>query len=156
MPVNFNPNLTFTNQMQENQSVVSQKPEVAAAKPAESDSFKKSGSFKEDISNIAKFFATLSEMTKATVKAIGYGFGTVGAFLAGNWLFNVLPNGFKKGNSLKQAFTHPIKNIGRTGKIIAGLAGVSVAGYQIIKGKLIANQLTANIDHQLKTGHRTV
>ena len=123
------------------------------SQPAEKQPEKRSG-LREDISKIAKFFTTLGEMTKATFKAAGYGALTVAASLTGFWAFGAVPKGFKKGNNVLDAFKHPIKNISKKGKVITALLGLGVASYHLIKGKLIANQRTANVDHQLKTGHR--
>ncbi len=128
---------------------IPQQPVIAAEKQPE----KRSG-LREDISKIAKFFTTLGEMTKASVKAVGYGTLTVGASLLGFWTFGAVPRGFKNGNNIIDAFKHPIKNISKKGKVITALLGLGVASYHLIKGKLIANQRTANVDHQLKTGHR--
>lgn len=153
MQVNFNPNITFRSQTEPAQTEVQQQPALTQTEP---DTFKKSGSVKEDIGKVAKFFTTLSEMTKASVKAMGYGAVTAVGFLAGGWLFGSLPRGFKKGNSLLDVFKHPIRNISTKAKVITGIATAAVAGYHIVKGKLKANQRTANVDHQLNIGHRTV
>ena len=123
------------------------------SQPAEKQPEKRSG-LREDISKIAKFFTTLGEMTKASFKAVGYGALTIAASLAGFWAFGAVPKGFKKGNNVLDAFKHPIKNISKKGKVITALLGLGVASYHLIKGKLIANKRTANVDHQLKTGHR--
>lgn len=149
MQVNFNPQIAFRSQTAQPQAS-----QQEVTKPAESDSFKKSGSVKEDIGKVAKFFTTLSEMTKAGVKAVGYGAVTVAAGLSCGWLFGALPRGFKKGNSLKQVFKQPLKSVSTKAKVLTGLATAAVAGYHLIKGKLSANQRTANVDHQLKIGHR--
>lgn len=151
MQVNFNPVVSFKHQTptSTNNSTTSVAQVVVVP-----ENQKKSG-FREDISRIAKFFTTLSEMTKATVKAAAYGGLTAGAFLAGFWTFGALPRGFKKGNSLMEVCKRPIKNISTKGKIITTLATLGVASYHLIKGKLVTNQRTANVDHQLKTGHRT-
>lgn len=151
MQVNFNPQIAFKSQTVQPQAETSV---VVTTKPTKPDSFKKSGSVKEDIGKAAKFFTTLSEMTKAGVKAVGYGAVTVAAGLSCGWLFGALPRGFKKGNSLKQVFKQPLKSISTKAKVLTGLATAVVAGYHIIKGKLSANQRTANVDHQLKIGHR--
>lgn len=154
MQVSFNPNVSFKQQntdvlQNKNSQPVVQQPAVTVV-PAE----KKSSGFREDLSKIAKFFTTMSEMTKAAIKAVGYGALTTATFLAGFWSFGTLPRAFKKGNSLIDAFKHPIKNISTKGKLITAAAGLGVAAYHIIKGKLASNQRTANVDHQLKTGHR--
>ena len=159
MQVSFNPNVSFksqtpqfANQIQNSaaQSIpqTGVAPVVAAAEP------EKRKGLREDISKIAKFFTTLSEMTKASFRAVGYGALTVAASLTGFWAFGAVPRGFKKGNNILDAFKHPVKNISKKGKVITTLLGLGVASYHLIKGKLISNQRTANVDHQLKTGHR--
>ena len=163
MRIYFNPSMSFKQQMpkdvQEQEKTLQQLP-AAKALTQEQDAYaatkkqKKSG-FVEGLSKIAKFFTTLSEMTKAIFKAVGYGALTVAASLTSFWAFGAVPRGLKKGNSIIEAFKHPIKNISKKGKIITGILGLGVVSYHLIKGKLSANQRTANVDHQLKTGHRT-
>ncbi len=157
MQVSFNPQVSFKQQNKDllqdmSNRGIAQQP----ALPVLTSEKKKSSNFREDLSKVAKFFTTMSEMTKATLKAIGYGALTTATFLAGFWSFGTLPRAFKKGNSLIEAFKHPIKNISTKGKLITAAAGLGVAAYHLIKGKLISNQRTANVDHQLKTGHRAV
>ncbi len=114
----------------------------------------KGNSIREGVSKTAKFFTNISEMTKASAKAVGYGTMTAGATFAGFWIFGAVPRTVKNGSL--EAFKSPIKSLSTRGKIITIAAGVLVAGIELIKGKLRANQKTANVDHQLKTGHRTV
>lgn len=112
------------------------------------------GSLREGLSDTAKFYTNAKEMTKATAKAVGYGTIAAGATFAGFWLFGAVPRSIKEVNLL--AFKNPLKSLSTKGKVLTALAGVAVAGYELIRGKLRANQKTANVDHQLKTGHRTV
>ena len=49
---------------------------------------------------------------------------------------------------------HPLKAVGKSGKIMAGIGAGAVLAYQLITGKLEANQKTAVIDHKMYTGHR--
>lgn len=96
-------------------------------------------------------------MANSALKGLFYGAMTGAAFLSGSWLFKSLPNAFKKeGPTLKSTLIHPLKNIGKSGKILAGVASGVVLAYQLIAGKLEANQKTAVIDHKLKVGHRDV
>lgn len=148
MQVSFNPNISFKQQPMV-QNIVPQVNTVYI--PQEN---KKSSGFREDISKVAKFFTTLSEMTKATIKAVGYGTATAGISLAGFWAFGTLPRSAKTWKTFVSAFKNPVKNISKKGKIISTVAALGVASYQLIKGKLKSNQRTANVDHQLKTGHR--
>ena len=116
---------------------------------------KKRKGFMEGISNITKFFVSLGEMTKASIKAAWYGGLTMLGGLAGFWAFGALPQTYKSAEgSLTKIFTESFKNISKTGKIISGVAAAGVATYHIIKGILKMNQRTANVDHALKTGHR--
>ena len=108
------------------------------------------------IANVAKFFATTTEMVKGTIKGSAYGILSGAAVLGGSWLFGALPRGFRKGGSLKDVCTHPLKNIGTKSKVVAALVTLAVGSYHIVAAKLKANQKTANVDHQLKTGHRAV
>ena len=153
MYVSFNPNVSFKQQAPHmpKDNVQQTHKQTAVIQTQEE---KKPSGFREDISKIAKFFTSLNEMTKASFKAVGYGALTSAVSLAGFWAFDAVPRGFKKGNKILDAFKHPIKNISTKGKVITAILGLGVAAYHIIKGLLITNQRTANVDHQLKTGHR--
>ncbi len=110
---------------------------------------------KERGADVWKFFASANAFTQAIVKGLAYGVATGAAILAGSWLFNTLPKAFtKEGPKFVEIFKHPIKNINKSGKVLASIGTILVAGYHAVKGKLDANQRTAAIDHKLKTGHR--
>lgn len=153
MRVSFNPAVSFRQQsVQQPQTVA-----ASATTTAEIPKKKDVGlGFREGISNIAKFFVNLNEMTKASLKAVGYGALTAVGTMTGYWALGAFPRGFKEGNSVKDVFKHPIKNISKKGKVVSAVAALGVASYHLIKGKLVSNQRTANVDHQLKTGHREV
>ena len=114
----------------------------------ENNETKKNGT-KNFVANIAKFFTATEEITKGTAKGAVYGTMTGIGVMAAGWLFNTLPKGFKKGNSLKDVFAHPIKHINKGIKISAGISTVAVAAYHVIRGKLQANQRSAFIDQKL-------
>lgn len=116
---------------------------------------KKRKGFMEGISNIAKFFVSLGEMTKASLKAVGAAAVTVAGTMTAFWAFGALPKALQQGKeAIKEVCKHPIKNTSKAGKVVAGIAGAGVAAYYIIKGILTMNQRTANVEHALKTGHR--
>lgn len=116
---------------------------------------KKPKTLKEGAANVWKFFTVANQMANSTLKGLFYGAITGITFLTGSWLFKSLPNAFKKeGPTLKNTLLHPLRNIGKSGKIIAGVASGAVLAYQLVTGKLDANQKTAVIDHKLKVGHR--
>lgn len=143
------------------------KPVTEGVSKAENDSFtnsaqnvpgQKSGkSFNESVANFWKFFSVANQMANAALKGLFYGALTGVSLLTGSWLFKSLPKAFsKEGPSLWQTLRHPINNISKTGKVVAGVGSGLVLAYHLIKGKLDANQNTAVIDHKLKVGHRTV
>lgn len=118
---------------------------------------KKPKTLRDGAANVWKFFTVANQMANSALKGLFYGAVTGMAFLSGSWLFKSLPNAFKKeGPTLKNTLIHPLKNIGKSGKILAGVAAGAVLAYQLIAGKLEANQKTAVIDHKLKVGHRDV
>ncbi len=118
---------------------------------------KQKTTLKEKFANVWKFFTNLGQMTKATLYGIGYGAATAATLLAGSWFFNTLPKAFsKEGPKFTQIFRHPISNISKSGKIIAGVGAAMVFAYHLIVGRLNSNQKTAVIDHKLHVGHRDV
>lgn len=110
---------------------------------------KQKKSFKERIASVAKFFTATEEITKGTAKGVVYGTMSGIGMMALNWLFVSLPKGFKKGNSLKETFKHPVKSISKGGKIASAVVGAGVLVYHIVKGKLQANQRNAFVDQKL-------
>lgn len=118
---------------------------------------KKKGGFMEGVSNIVKFFKALGEMTKASLKAVWYGGLTMLGGVTAFWAFGALPQTFGSvQGSFKEIFKQSFKNISRGAKIASGVAAGLVAAFHIVKGILITNKKTANVDHALKTGHRDV
>ncbi|MCM1339176.1 MAG: hypothetical protein NC191_05855 [Muribaculaceae bacterium] len=110
---------------------------------------------KDKVANVWKFFVTTGKMIGAAVKGVVYGAATGVALLGGSWLFNSLPKAFaKEGPKLWATIRHPLTHISKSGKIIAGIGSALVLGYQLIAGKLRANKGTADVDHQLYSGHR--
>lgn len=152
MPITFNPNVSFkqqtTPQMPLNpvtESIYTPKQEPPAKKPSK---------FVNGISNIAKFFASVGEMTKGIAKGVFYGTTTAVATLGGFFLLGGLPKAAKNGKvALKEAFKHPLKNTPKTGKVLATILATGVAATHVIKGILNKNQRNADIEHKLQTGH---
>ncbi len=111
--------------------------------------------FKDRIASVWKFFSVTNQMAISSLKGLFYGALTGIGLLGGSWLFNSLPKAFtKEGPKLKTVIAHPLKHIGKSGKVIAGIGAGVVLGYQLVAGKMAANQKTAVIDHKMKTGHR--
>ena len=53
-----------------------------------------------------------------------------------------------------EALKHPMKSLGKYGKFIAPAVAVATFALDVISAKLHANKRTADVDHELKTGHR--
>lgn len=113
--------------------------------------------FNESVAGFWKFFSVANQMANAALKGIFYGALTGLAFLTGSWTFKSLPKAFsKEGPTIWQTLRHPINNISKSGKVIAGVASGAVLAYHLVKGRLESNQKTAVIDHKMKVGHRNV
>ena len=179
MQVSFNPNVSFKEQyptlqamshyasyapMQASKPVpvaedrseieaLKAKVEALEASVAQQPKPKKASFVRRAISGVAKFFAAAGQMIKATAKALFYGAATAAGTLAGAWLVGTLPKAIKNGN-VAEVLRHPVKNIGKAGKIVAGVLTAGVMGLHLLKGWLKSNEKTANIDHRWKTGHR--
>lgn len=111
--------------------------------------------FKEKSASFWKFFASANQLANAYVKGLFYASATGAGLLGASWVFNTLPKAFKKeGPKFAEILKHPLKNIPKSGKVIAGLGAIAVMGYHAVQGKLRANQRTAEIDHKMKIGHR--
>ena len=118
---------------------------------------KKKSSLNESVADVWKFISVANQMANASLKGLFYGTLTGVSLLTGSWIFKSLPKAFsKEGPGLWQTLRHPINNIGKSGKVIAGIGSSAVLAYHLVKGKLDANQKTAVIDHKLKVGHRDV
>lgn len=112
-------------------------------------------SIRERIAGVWKFFASANRLIQAYAKGIAYATVTGFGVLSASWLFNSLPKAFmKNGPKLSEVVKHPLTHISRSGKIFAVVGAVGAMGYQALKGHLSANQRTADIDHQLRVGHR--
>ena len=115
---------------------------------------KNKSSINEKIANVWKFFASLDELTRAYLRGIFYG-AEAGIATAGiAWIFRALPKAFTKEATLGGVIKHPLKHIGKAGKVMAGIAGAGVFAINAIAGHLQKNQRTAVIDHKMKVGHR--
>lgn len=157
MKVDFNPSVNFR------ANSVNVEPNVQTAQPQVPDvqisqvSQKTSKTIGENVASVWKFFTVANQMANAALKGLFYGALTGVALLSGSWLFKSLPKAFsKEGATLWQTVRHPLKNISKSGKAIAGVGSGLVLAYHLIKGKLDSNQSTAVIDHKLKVGHRNV
>jgi len=170
MHVSFNPNVSFKQStafpmmdasrayfmtLPQTNGAQTAMPVVVVANPElKEEKEEKKGGFRNTVANIAKFFTTTSEMTKASVKALYYGVVAGATTLAGFWAFGALP---KQMNSktIKKAFTEPFKSISTKGKVIAAVAALAVGSVQIIKGVLRSNKRAADVEHQLDVEHKT-
>ncbi len=139
-------------------TVILEKDKDAAALFNKNDANAKGGklkTFKEKSADFWKFMASANQLANAYVKGLFYACATGAALLGGSWVFNTLPKVFKKeGPKFTEILKHPLKNISKSGKVIAGVGALGVMCYHAVRGRLNANQRTAEIDHKLKIGHR--
>ena len=131
------------------------KPEQDKFVQENSEGKKHRKTLKERFGNVWKFFAATDELSKGYAKAVLWG-GAAGVATAGvAWIFRALPKAFvKEGPGLKEVIKHPLKHIGKAGKVISGVAAAAVFGYKAVVAHFNKNQRTAVIDHKLNVGHR--
>lgn len=162
MQVGFNPSINFKN-TQHTESIEENAEKVVApkTKPVEKDTVEVSEpsirrQYREKVGTVTKFAVKTSEMTQASVKAVGYGALTGIGFMFANWIFKAIPKSINgKGEmGFWKTLAHPFSSVSKRGKWVSGVAALCVAGWHITKGLLKSNQKTANVDHQLKIGHR--
>lgn len=161
MKVGFNPGISFkssgtdVNQNTEKGRVTL--PDVQGdAFTAEN---KKGGSsLKNGVAKTWKFFSVAETFVGSVLKGLVYGTLASGAAIMLLWPFKALPKAFAKASdlTLKDVIKHPVKHLGKGGKIAVGALGLGTLVYHLVAGKLRANQNTAVIDHKLHVGHRDV
>ncbi len=134
--VGLNPQVAFQAKQAENKTDVNATVNTKTA-PTPDDSFEKTEhkkTFKEGLGSVAKFFVNMKEMAVGIVKGLLYGGAAAGAIVLGDRAINL---------------KHTMK-----GGMAASIVGGGIAAFHIIKARLKSNQRTANVDHQLKIGHR--
>ena len=154
MPITFNPNVSFKQQApQMPLNPVTEN--IYSSKQIEAPEQKKKPSkLINGISNIAKFFASVNEITKGIVKGTAYGAATTVTTLGAFWLLGGLPKAIKTGKeAVKDTLKHPLKNTPKVGKLIAGVVSTGVFVTHIVKAILNKNQRNSDIEHKLQTGH---
>ena len=94
--------------------------EIPAERLAQNAKPEKKGFIREGIAKFWKFFSVTDRMANAVLQGLLYGAAAGVALLGGSWLFKSLPKAFsKEGPTLWQTIRHPLKNIGKSGKVIA-------------------------------------
>lgn len=161
MKVGFNPNVSFkSNELGNSQNLnkgrvilpdMNQDVHVAETK-------KGGSSLKNGVAKTWKFFSVAETFVGSVLKGLVYGTLASGAAIAALWPFKALPKAFAKTSeiTLKDVLKHPVKHLGKGGKIAVAALGLGTLAYHLIAGKLRANQNTAVIDHKLHVGHRDV
>lgn len=134
--VGLNPQVAFQAKQAETRTDANAPVNTKTA-PIPNDSFEKTENkktFREGLGGVAKFFVSLKEMAVGIGKALLYGGAAAGVIVLGDRAINL---------------KHTVK-----GGMAATLVGGGIAAFHIIKACLKKNQRTANVDHQLKIGHR--
>lgn len=158
MKVEFNPVVNFVGDREVTDKASLEVDDSAKIPEQKSDEFVNSKKespkkFRNAVGDVWKFFSVFGTMSVAVVKGLLYSVVTGAGILAVSTVINT-PKSLRSGLKLSQIISHPIKNAGTAGKIIAGVSGAIVFVSNLVKGKLEANQNTADIDHKLKIGHR--
>ena len=166
MPIDFNPSISFkadSSSKQENSAqkplsnITSQKPDefvkTSNENPEAPGSVDKNQDNKEKAAaNItpyqyAKSYiknkAQLDPMSFSIAKGIIQGTILGTGFLGISWICNVLPKISKKGPNFTEVLKHPLKYMDKSNKILAGIAGVLMLGYNIFAGH-VKTQVNTN------------
>jgi len=161
MAISFNPQIKFTSEIATKKSDNSQ----VATKPAETQTPQaaaapvKKTPVRNFFANIAYAWVNLSEGAKGVVNGLLAG-GIAGTILgAGDWLITGAKRSFAKAGTLNKIegfgmFTHPKTALSKVGKVWAPVTAAALFLSNMIMARLDANKRTANVDHQLYTGHR--
>lgn len=108
---------------------------------------------KEGIANVWKFFSVAGTMAYATGKGLWQGAVAGAGVLGAAWLLKGAKAIIKNEKTFKDVIKTPLKTAGTTGKVFAVLAGLTMLGINIVKGKLKANQNSAVIEHKMDVAH---
>ena len=108
---------------------------------------------KEIVADIWKFFTVSATMAVATAKGLWQGALTGAAVLAGATIIKGAVKVIKNQKTLSEIITHPLQTSGKTGKLLAILAGGAVLAGNIVAGRLKANQKSAVIEHKVDVPH---
>ena len=109
----------------------------------------------EIIADIWKFFSVAGTMSVATAKGLWHGALTGAAVLTSVAFIRGTAKIVKNEKTIKDMFTtNPLKTAGKTGKIIAAVAGAVVLSGHLIAGRMKANQNSAVIEHKVDVPHK--
>lgn len=118
--------------------------------------------FKNGIAAIKKLFIGVGEYTKGTVKGLFYGGIAAGGVLGIDAIRGAskIINSVKAENLAKpieenapKVAKKAVKVLSTKGKVVAGLVGAAIFGYQLFKASLNSTERKANVDHRWGSGH---
>lgn len=164
MAISFNPQIKFTSEAalkkdnSSKQAASSSTSASAETKAPQQDTAPvKKTPVRNFFANIAYGWINLSEGVRGVANGLLSGVLTGTMLGAGDWLIT----GIKRLNknhlehiTFKQMFTKPKSALSKVGKYWAPAAAVAMFASNLIMARLDANKRTANVDHQLYTGHR--
>lgn len=108
---------------------------------------------KKGIANVWKFFSVTGTMAAATAKGavegVAAGAGVLALTSLARGIYKVA---FKNAKAL-EVLKNPLKTAGKTGGALAIVAGGAVLAYEVIAGRLKANQNSAVIEHKMDVEH---
>lgn len=118
--------------------------------------------FKNGVAAIKKFFIGVGEYTKGTVKGLFYGGIAAGGVLGIDAIRGAskIIKSVKAGDLAKpiaeaapEAAKKAAKVLSTKDKVVAGLVGAAVFGYQLFKASLNSTEKKADVDHRWGSGH---
>jgi hypothetical protein len=154
MSINVNPQIVRSNNISFGKKETAQPAQqTGTTVPVQADNgFKGPKGF---LAKIAYAYINASEITKGFVKGVING-GIIGTTIAGtDFVVSTIRKVANKEITLSEAFHHPLKPMGAFGKIVAPLSAALILTTDLIAGRLHANKRTADVDHELHTGHRS-
>lgn len=107
--------------------------------------------FKDGYASFKKGLITAGEYAKSTVKGVFFGGIAAGGVLGADAIMGatkIIKNA-KAGEAIDKA----VKVLSTKGKVLAGIAGVAVLGYNLFQASLNASEKKAEVDHRWGTSH---
>lgn len=107
--------------------------------------------FKDGYASFKKGLITAGEYTKGTVKGLFYGGVVAGGVVGVDAIMGAskIIKSAKAGELADKA----VKVLSTKGKVLAGVVGLAVLGYNLFQASLNASEKKADIDHRWGSGH---
>ena len=104
------------------------------------------------VAKCANFYLNTTTVTGGVFKGIFDGLAVGTGIAAVNTIYRAC---FVENVKFLDALMHPTRALGKIGKVVAPIVATLVMGVDIVSSVLRANKKTADVDHELRTGHRS-